>query len=126
MGIHHDTMSSKRATQSEQSSELSSTNCAYYLSRTVHENSLTLSTHFDRVAVLQQLLPGLGLITYNYDQRPGQRVQNDDNFWCQGVALFEYDCNADGRGNPNWRLWLEAASHDGTSLGQIVDSNPNP
>ncbi|KAI1735148.1 hypothetical protein F4680DRAFT_453241 [Xylaria scruposa] len=64
------------------------------------------------VALLTDLIPGIGIINYNY-------------YWVlpytqdyQGVALFEYDRNADGQGNADWRLWLEASNEMGTGLGQ--------
>ncbi|KAL2827771.1 hypothetical protein BDW59DRAFT_160079 [Aspergillus cavernicola] len=64
------------------------------------------------VALLTNLIPGIGIVNYNY-------------YWVlpytqyyQGVALFEYDQDADGQGNSDWRLWLEASNELATTLGQ--------
>jgi hypothetical protein len=52
---------------------------------------------------------------YNYFAT-GDGYPND----YQGVALWQYDPNADGNRNANWRLWFEAANENGTALGQDV------
>ncbi|KAI0902895.1 hypothetical protein F4823DRAFT_344628 [Ustulina deusta] len=64
------------------------------------------------VALLTDLIPGIGIINHNYYWMPPYTQ------YYQGVALFEYDRNADGAGNADWRLWLEAANELGTKLGQ--------
>ncbi|KAF9886729.1 hypothetical protein FE257_011106 [Aspergillus nanangensis] len=67
------------------------------------------------VAVLRDIIPGVGIVNYNY-----YWVLPYEQYY-QGVALFEYDRDADGKGNSDWRLWLEASNEKGTTLGQ----NPN-
>ncbi|KAI8944055.1 hypothetical protein F4801DRAFT_595235 [Xylaria longipes] len=76
------------------------------------QSSHYLSQQQQLVALLTDLIPGIGIMNYNY-------------YWVlpytqyyQGVALFEYDRNSDGSGNADWRLWLEAANELGTRLGQ--------
>ncbi|GFF26815.1 hypothetical protein IFM61606_09827 [Aspergillus udagawae] len=64
------------------------------------------------VALLTTLVPGIGIMDYNY-----YFVQPYRNYY-QGSVLFEYDVNADGSGNPDWRLWVEASNEMGTALGQ--------
>ncbi|KAL4861599.1 hypothetical protein BDV12DRAFT_62043 [Aspergillus spectabilis] len=64
------------------------------------------------VALLTNLIPGIGIVNYNYD------TMGPYNEYYRGVALFEYDRNADGSGNADWRLWYEASNEMGTRLGQ--------
>ncbi|KAF7554106.1 hypothetical protein G7Z17_g3193 [Cylindrodendrum hubeiense] len=40
----------------------------------------------------------------------------------KGRALFEYDPDADGQSNADWRLWLEHRQITGSSLGLNVDN----
>lgn len=67
-----------------------------------------------RYTLLTGLIPGIGIISYNYDFR----TPYDEAY--QGIALFEYDNDSDGRGTADWRLWFEAANERGTKLGQPV------
>ncbi|KAL2820345.1 hypothetical protein BJX63DRAFT_311484 [Aspergillus granulosus] len=64
------------------------------------------------VALLTNLIPGIGIVNYNYDTREPYEQ------YYRGIAIFEYDRNADGAGNADWRLWYEASNEMGTSLGQ--------
>lgn len=64
--------------------------------------------------MLVGLIPGIGITSYNYDYRTPYAV------YYQGVALFEYDNNADSSGNADWRVWFEAANERGSKLGQNV------
>lgn len=38
----------------------------------------------------------------------------------RSLAMFEFDKNADGQGNPDWRLWMEYKSVTGSQMGQNV------
>ena len=43
----------------------------------------------------------------------------------QGNALFEYEWNADGQGNGNWRIWCEESQpYDGG--GQLIQGQNRP
>jgi hypothetical protein len=55
---------------------------------------------------------GLGVTMYNY-------VATNDAESPDGIALFEYDPNADGLANPNFRLWYEQNMYDGRQQGLI-------
>ncbi len=46
--------------------------------------------------------------------------QYPNNQLYRGQALFEYDPNADGRNNGNWRLFYEESSVNGRTVGQDV------
>ncbi|ROV94593.1 hypothetical protein VPNG_09194 [Cytospora leucostoma] len=69
------------------------------------------------VATLQGLIPGLSVIFYNYIAMELEDYETE----YQGVALFEYDPNADGHGNANFRIWYEAATEDAWGMGILVD-----
>ncbi|KAJ8120462.1 hypothetical protein ONZ43_g2834 [Nemania bipapillata] len=58
---------------------------------------------------IQSLIPGLNIINYNYI---ALNPRNQDQDW-QGKALFEYDPDADGNSNPNFRLWYEQTMRNG-------------
>ncbi|KAI2619290.1 hypothetical protein GGR54DRAFT_138240 [Hypoxylon sp. NC1633] len=64
---------------------------------------------------LTNLIPGVGVTYYNYIaiSIEGQTEQY------QGKALFEYDPNADGNNNADFRLWYEQNSETGRNLGLI-------
>lgn len=72
-----------------------------------------------RIAQITQtltgLIPGLTVVYCNYI---AINVEDQTQEY-QGKALFEYDPNADGLGNPNFRLWYEQAMEDGRSLGLL-------
>lgn len=61
--------------------------------------------------LLTQLIDGITVLDYNYI------ALNVPTAAYQGVALFEYDPNADGQGHPNFRLWYEQTMGDGISIG---------
>jgi hypothetical protein len=56
----------------------------------------------------------MGITSYNYGYRSPYLIYYD------GVALSEYDNNADSNGNADWRHWFKAANERDTKLGQIV------
>ncbi|PVH78877.1 hypothetical protein DL98DRAFT_589837 [Cadophora sp. DSE1049] len=78
-----------------------------------------------RRATIRRLLPNAGIIQRNYIAKrgwtdaDGQHVENYDKRY-QGVALFEYDPDADSQGDADWRLWYEEASEMGRHIGQDV------
>ncbi|KAK5449361.1 hypothetical protein LTS15_008904 [Exophiala xenobiotica] len=65
--------------------------------------------------ISRTLLPGVGMNNYNY-QVPEQDQAYELDY--QGVAFLEYDSDADGNGNADWRFWTEAVSATGRSYGQ--------
>ncbi|KAI0430579.1 hypothetical protein F5Y09DRAFT_341512 [Xylaria sp. FL1042] len=65
---------------------------------------------------LTDLIPGLGITYYNYI---GMNVKQQSVGY-KGKALFEFDPNADGSNNPNFRLWYEHTMVDGREAGLIV------
>ncbi|KUJ14025.1 uncharacterized protein LY89DRAFT_737025 [Mollisia scopiformis] len=68
-------------------------------------------------AYIQELLPNLqAYLPIPYIAQ----AQYPANELYRGQALFEYDPNADGNGNGNWRLFYEETSVDGRSKGQNV------
>jgi len=69
-------------------------------------------------AVVKNLIPGVGITMYNYAPPPDQETPYPNAY--QGVALWQYDPSANGKGNANWRLWFEATSNNGIALGQTV------
>ncbi|KFG78586.1 hypothetical protein MANI_002985 [Metarhizium anisopliae] len=76
------------------------------------------------VELLQRVVPGIGITKYNYNpkrenDKPNAGVKKKKPFW-KGVALFEYDRNADGKQHPDWRIWLGQTSFRGSSLGLQV------
>ncbi|KID84705.1 hypothetical protein MGU_08050 [Metarhizium guizhouense ARSEF 977] len=76
------------------------------------------------VELLQRVVPGIGITKYNYnpereDDDPNAGVNKEKPFW-KGVALFEYDRNADGKQHPDWRIWLGQTSFRGSNLGLQV------
>jgi hypothetical protein len=64
---------------------------------------------------LTTLIPGLTVVCYNYIALNPNQITQD----YQGKALFEYDPDADGLGNPNFRIWYEQTTEDGRSLGLL-------
>jgi len=64
---------------------------------------------------LTNLVPGLTVVYYNYIATNIEDYQQG----YQGKALFEYDPNADGANNPNFRLWYEQASENGRGIGLL-------
>lgn len=58
------------------------------------------------------MIPDIGIVNYNYNWKQPYTE------YYQGVALFEYDKNADNKGSSDWRLWLEMANERGRRLGQ--------
>jgi len=62
---------------------------------------------------LTELIPGLGVVYYNYI---AINVEQYTQIY-QGKALFEFDPNADGSNNPNFRLWYENTMVDGRTAG---------
>lgn len=64
---------------------------------------------------MRQLIPGVQIQFYNYFAT-GQGYPEE----YQGVALWQYDPNADSNGNANWRLWFEASNENGRAMGQVV------
>jgi hypothetical protein len=75
-----------------------------------YQTSLAKAVH--RYYPLTTLVPGIGIMDYNYYWVLPYTI------YYQGSALFEYDVNANGSGNPDWRLWIEASNEMGTALGQ--------
>ncbi|KAF5124206.1 hypothetical protein E5D57_012134 [Metarhizium anisopliae] len=72
------------------------------------------------VELLQRAVPGIGITKYNYNperenDKPNAGVKKEKPFW-KGVALFEYDRNADGKKHPDWRIWLGQTSFRGSNL----------
>jgi hypothetical protein len=66
---------------------------------------------------IQELLPNLqAFLPIPYIAQ----AQYPENELYRGQALFEYDPNADGNGNGNWRLFYEETSVNGRSRGQDV------
>ncbi|KAI1441252.1 hypothetical protein F5Y02DRAFT_400284 [Annulohypoxylon stygium] len=59
---------------------------------------------------LINLVPRLSVIYYNYIATNIEEYTRK----YQGKALFEYDANADGNNNPNFRLWYEQTSQTAT------------
>ncbi|KAJ8122949.1 hypothetical protein O1611_g9711 [Lasiodiplodia mahajangana] len=68
---------------------------------------------------LTSLIPGLEVVHYNYIAMNSKDYTQS----YQGRALFEYDPNADGSNNANFRLWYEQTMVDGRSAG-IIKLNP--
>jgi hypothetical protein len=64
---------------------------------------------------LTNLIPGVTIVYYNYI---ATNVEDYTQAY-QGKALFEYDPDADGLGNANFRIWYEQTVNDGRSLGLI-------
>ncbi|KAI1123372.1 hypothetical protein F5Y10DRAFT_286255 [Nemania abortiva] len=64
---------------------------------------------------LTSLIPGLGLSYYNYIA-----MGSEYHKAYQGKALFEYDPNADGLNNANFRLFYEQTMQDGRAAGIIT------
>ncbi|KAI1800357.1 hypothetical protein F4811DRAFT_539453 [Daldinia bambusicola] len=62
---------------------------------------------------LTNLIPGLWVVHYNYIATNIEQYTQK----YQGKALFEYDANADGNNNPNFRLWYEQNLETGTGVG---------
>ena len=81
-------------------------------------------------ALILRLIPGASFDRYNYKIRdtrqrvPGSNVgeapPGPDEDYIKHKATWQYDPNADGLGNADWRLFLERASHLGSTLGQLV------
>ncbi|KAK9434727.1 hypothetical protein VB005_09509 [Metarhizium brunneum] len=76
------------------------------------------------VELLQRAVPGIGITKYNYNPerengKPNAGVEKEKPFW-KGVALFEYDRNADGKKHPDWRIWLGQTSFRGSNLESQV------
>ena len=69
--------------------------------------------HLDRIALLKLRIPGIKVLVNSY------LALNDYKDAWRGVALYEYDRNADGKGNPDWRLWNEQSSIRGRELDQL-------
>ncbi|KAI1211403.1 uncharacterized protein F4807DRAFT_458977 [Annulohypoxylon truncatum] len=73
----------------------------------------------DRMRTLSQtltnLIPGITIVYYNYIAINIEEYQQA----YQGKALFGYDSNADGAGNPNFRLWYEQTFETGINLGLL-------
>ncbi|KAI1108459.1 hypothetical protein F5Y14DRAFT_457027 [Nemania sp. NC0429] len=65
---------------------------------------------------LTGLIPGLEVVYYNYIAVNVEKQQQA----YQGKALFEFDPNADGSSNPNFRLWYEQTMNDGRAMGLIT------
>jgi hypothetical protein len=65
------------------------------------------------------LIPGVRIDVYPYHFAKNEEIDGelDDG---EGRAIFEYDPNADGYGNPDWRLWDETTFEQGSNLGQRV------
>ena len=62
---------------------------------------------------LTSLIPWVTIVYYNYIA-----TNLEDYIQAyQGKALFEYDPDADGSNNANFRIWYEQTSEDGRSLG---------
>lgn len=55
--------------------------------------------------MLKQPVPGIGIMNYNYQSRPVP-----PEAWYNGVQLFEYDRNTDGKQHEDWRIWMEQTS----------------
>ncbi|KAI0122363.1 hypothetical protein F4814DRAFT_408463 [Daldinia grandis] len=64
---------------------------------------------------LTDLIPGLWVVYYNYI---ATNVEHYSQSY-QGKALYEYDPNADGANNPNFRLWYEQTEVNGRDLGLV-------
>jgi hypothetical protein len=62
---------------------------------------------------LTNLIPGLWVVYYNYI---AINVESYTQAY-QGKALFEYDPNADGNNNADFRIWYEQNSEGGRSAG---------
>jgi hypothetical protein len=63
--------------------------------------------------LILELLPGCRTILYEYWARPQPAVG-------RALALFEYESNADGNGNADWRLWYENVYEQASKLGMRV------
>jgi len=82
--------------------------------------------YYPETQQLQQYLAGL-LDTITFMAVPYISEQSyPSNQQYRGRALFEYDPNADGNGNGNWRLFYEQNVEDGRSRGQDVFGKNNP
>ncbi|KAM5496248.1 hypothetical protein McanMca71_007969 [Microsporum canis] len=60
-------------------------------------------------ALLLSLIPEIGIIEYRYDAVYLNREDIGKSH--RGIALFEYDRNADGLYHRDWRLWMEQTSY---------------
>ncbi|KAK5707631.1 hypothetical protein LTR97_000169 [Elasticomyces elasticus] len=78
-----------------------------------HNGEITLLT-----AVMRIHVPGAQVTTYNYYART-EGYPGLDNY-VKGAATWEYDPNADGNGNADWRLWFEETNRRGSSVNQKV------
>ncbi|KAI8966244.1 hypothetical protein F5Y11DRAFT_343630 [Daldinia sp. FL1419] len=65
---------------------------------------------------LTDLIPGLWIVYYNYIAVDTDEYIQD----YQGKALYEYDPNADGANNANFRLWYEQNTENGQNLGLVA------
>jgi hypothetical protein len=61
--------------------------------------------------LLKNLIPGIGIASYNYNPF----IDEDVDPIYSDQALFEYDRDADGQGNADWRVWMEAQSFRATT-----------
>lgn len=65
--------------------------------------------------LVARLIPGCRVDTYKYYAEDGYPKGS-----ARGVAVLEYDADADGKGNGDWRLWYETKEARGRELGQNV------
>jgi len=77
--------------------------------------------YFDRIELLQDLIPNIGIMTYAYyPYYPDPPLGQPRPPGYLNSALFEYDSNGIAPGQPDWRLWLEESNQKGSKLGQDV------
>ncbi|TGJ78222.1 hypothetical protein E0Z10_g10548 [Xylaria hypoxylon] len=66
---------------------------------------------------LTSLIPGLWVVYYNYIAANAAQYEEQDAQQHRGKALFEYDPNADGNNNANFRIWYEQNMENGQGAG---------
>lgn len=73
------------------------------------------------VTLLGELMPGVHVVVKPYFPLTEEEEEEiGDSPSVRGQTMFEYDPNADGQGNGDWRLWYEEFSQRGRNLGQEV------
>jgi len=73
------------------------------------------------VTLLGELIPGIHVVVKPYYPLTEEEENDISGASVRGQTMFEYDRNADGQGNADWRLWYEQFSQRGTNLGQEVE-----
>jgi len=87
------------------------------------QQQLYYPNQVNQIATLVQGIIGVNPVIYGYHSMNPYDQGEEGRL---GAALFEYEWDADGEGNGDWRLWYEYSHESGRGLGMFPQGRNMP